>query len=92
MEKEKVLISAFVALESAHFFSAFLPSVFTIKTFVKQTDGEKAIREGELYAILFALALGLVVSNLIKSYLPLIASIIVAVAILIVYEKSLKSS
>ena len=89
---EKVLISAFVAVESAHAFSAFCPSVFTIKSLANQTaEGQAQIRQGYAPAIIFALALGFIVSKLIKDYTPLYFSIGTVVFMVLVYEWALRS-
>ena len=68
---ENVLMASFVAVESAHSFSAFLPSVFTIKSLAVRQGEEKYLREGYIPAIIFSLGLGFIVSKLIKSWLPL---------------------
>jgi len=70
---EKVLLASFTAVESAHAFSAFCPSVFTIKEFVGQNPAKKnEIRLGYVPAVIFAVALGFIVSKIIKSWMPLL--------------------
>lgn len=89
---EKVLISAFVAVESAHAFSAFCPSVFTIKSLAKQSqEGMNQIRQGYAPAIIFALALGFVVSKLVKDWMPIFFSVATIVFMVIAYEWALRS-
>src|SRR5207249_3891896 len=69
--KEHVLLSAFVGLESAHFFSAFLPSYFTIRKFAHgDTEAMNSLYAGMVFALLFSVALGLVVSALLEALLP----------------------
>lgn len=89
---ENILLAAFTAVESAHAFSAFLPSVFTIKTFADTEEKKQKVREGYIYAWIFALALGLIVSALAKSKLPIIFSVVTAAFMTLSYELSLRSS
>ncbi len=83
------MLSAFTALESAHLYSAFLPSIFTIGTFVADEKGVKLIREGELTATLAALALGGIVAKLIKDPLPFYFTVAVCAGMLWTYERAL---
>ncbi len=87
-----ILLSMFTAVESAHAYSAFLPSIFTINTFVSSPEGIEAIRRGELYASLFALGLGAIISQFTKSAMPLLFTGATVVIMLLVYESSLRSS
>lgn len=92
MVTERVLISAFVAVESAHAFSAFCPSIFTIKSLANQSEeGKKQIREGYIPAIIFALILGFITSRLINSWLPLYFSIGTCAFMICAYEWGLRS-
>jgi hypothetical protein len=91
-EREHVLLAAFSALESAHFYSAFLPSVMTIRKFAKDPEAVESLRRGEAIATGFALMLGWVVSELTDSYLPLLFTAITAVAMLAVYEYAIQSN
>ena len=88
---EHILMSAFVAVEGAHGFSAFLPSIFTIRHFGGQSGTEKAIRDGEILGTLFALGLGAVVAALLHSKLPLVFAAATSVAMVSVYEYALKT-
>lgn len=92
MPREDVLWGAFVGFETAHFYSAFLPSVFTISTFVHDEKGISSLRRGEFYATAFALGLGWTVSELTDSSLPFIFAAITAAFMLVVYEISIKES
>jgi hypothetical protein len=91
-EREHVLLAAFSALESAHFYSAFLPSVMTIRKFAKDPEAVEALRKGEAIATGFAVMLGWVVSELIDSYLPLAFTVLTAVAMLVVYEYAIRGN
>ncbi len=54
--KEDVAWSVVVGVETAHFYSAFLPSIFTIEKFAKDGETDRAaLRRGEFFATTFAL-------------------------------------
>lgn len=90
MESLNVLLGAFTAVESAHGFSAFCPSVFTIRQLANQTEeGKAAIREGYIPASIFAILLGLIVSKLTKSWLPLLFSLGTIAFMVAAYEWAL---
>ena len=86
---DAVMLGIFTALESAHAYSAFLPSMFTIRTFGGDEDCLRDIRQGEALATGFALLLGLVVSRLTKSGFPFLAAIVVSAAMVGIYEYAL---
>ncbi len=86
---DKIVISIFMGLEGVHAYSAFLPSVFTIQTFVNDEQGMNMIREGEFMASLFLLALAGATSYLTQSYWPAIMAVIAGGAMLAVYEYAL---
>lgn len=81
-----------MALEGVHAYSAFLPSVFTIKTFVQDHDGVKMIREGEIMASVFLIALAITTSYLSKSKWPAILAMITGAGMIAVYEWALARS
>lgn len=87
---EKVLLASFVAVESAHAFSAFNPSIFTIKSLVVKQGEQQFLREGYIPATIFALALGFIVSKLINSWLPLWFSIATTAFMVFWYEWALR--
>ncbi len=91
MDRDDVLLSVFVAVESAHAFSAFNPSVFTIRRF---PDGQtiRDIRTGCVYAFVFSLAIGTLTSAIVKSGLPLLLAVLVATGMFAVYEKTAKEA
>ena len=86
---DKIVISIFMALEGVHAYSAFLPSVFTIKTFVATEEGKAMIREGELMASLFLLALAASTAYIAKSKWPFILAVLTGAGMLGVYEFAL---
>lgn len=84
-----VVIAIFTGIEGIHAYSAFLPSVFTIKTFVETKEGRDMIREGELMATLFLLALCITTSKLTKSWYPALFGLLAGGSMLAVYEFAL---
>ena len=88
---QNVLMSAFVAVEGAHAFSAFLPSIFTIRHFALTEDAARSIRDGELMGTFFALSLGAVVSSLLSTKLPLVFAAVTSAAMVSVYEYALRT-
>lgn len=89
---DTVIISIFMALEGVHAYSAFLPSVFTIKTFVSTQGGVRSIREGELMASLFLVAISGATGLLTKSIWPPAFGLIAGAVMLAVYEKAIRES
>lgn len=80
----EIIFSIFVAVESLHSFSAFNPSIFTIERF-KDDLTKTDISKGCLMASVFSIVLGLIVSVLAKSSLPIIFSILACVSMSSVY-------
>lgn len=89
LDEETLMISIFLALEGVHAYSAFLPSVFTIKTFVGTREGVDMIREGELMATVFLVALAGVTVWITRSPLPLIMGLVAGGGMIAVYEHAL---
>lgn len=72
---EDIALGLLVLGETAHFFSAFNPSLFTIKRFPdKQTEHDIAL--GCTYATVFGLILALATSYIARSKIPAIFGII----------------
>ncbi|SRR6266513_1642749 len=91
-DQETTIISTFVAIESVAVFSAFLPSVFTIDAFAKDQRSSQKLREGEIYATLYALALMVITSLLLQSSRPLLFGLITITFMLFVYERAIKDA
>ena len=89
---EVLLTSALVAVEGAHAFSAFLPSVFTIRRLAVPQGAERDLRLGYIPASLFALALGALASAIMKSPWPLIASVLTIIFMIATYEWAIRSA
>lgn len=86
---DKIVISIFMGLEGVHAYSAFLPSVFTIKTFVQDDNGVRMIREGEIMASAYLIVLALAVGYITKSKWPVIMALATGAAMIGVYEYAL---
>lgn len=91
------LISIFVALEGAHAFSAFEPSIFTIRKFARdgsESEGQNIanIRAAYLPSIALALGIGAVAGKITNSSYPFLASAMVAAGMIAVYEYALRGS
>lgn len=86
---DEIIIAVFMALEGVHAYSAFLPSIFTIETFVKTQDGKRRVREGELMASAFLGLLALSVSYLTKSHWPGLLALVAGAGMVGVYEYAL---
>lgn len=90
VSEDTILISIFMALEGVHAYSAFLPSVFTIKTFVSDNGGVDMIREGEFMASVFLVTLAGVTTYLTKSAWPMLFGLVAGAGMLAVYEHALR--
>ena len=95
-EGEELALALLAAGESAHAFSAFLPSRFTIRNWVldaSQGAGIDAnianLRSGYGPSIALGLGLGGVISLLAKSALPLLFAAGTSLAMLRLYEDAL---
>lgn len=89
---DTLTISIFMALEGVHAYSAFLPSVFTIQTFVSDENGARMIREGEIMASAYLGAIALLVTKITKSPLPAMMGLLAGAGMLVVYEYALRRS
>ena len=94
---ELIALTLLAAAETAHSFSSYLPSYFTIKSFALAGDGPDVqrkvtdLRSGYVPASIFGMALGAVVSMLAKSPLPFLATIASAGVMIALYEGALPS-
>lgn len=89
---EVVLTSVFVAFEGAYAYSAMLPSIMTINTFVDTPDKIKAIRQGELLATIFAGGFATATAWIVGSWLPIGLTLALAGFMIGVYEWALRRS
>lgn len=81
-----------MALEGAFAYSAFLPSIMTIGTFVDSRAKVDMIRQGELTGTIFLAGLALVTALITHSWWPLIMGMAAGAGALFVYEKALQNS
>lgn len=89
---EVVLTSVFMALEGAFAYSAFLPSIMTIGTFVDSEQKITMIRQGEFVGTVFLLGLSITVALLMKSVWPLLLGLLAGMLAILVYEYALRQS
>ncbi len=95
MNRELIPLTLLTAAESAHAFSAWMPSWFTIKTFALEGDPAAVsqklsnLRSGYLPSMTFSLGLGALVSILARHPLPLLASAVTAGFMIWQYERAL---
>lgn len=87
-----VLTSVFMALEGAFAYSAFLPSIMTIGTFVDSPEKIAMIRQGEVVGSLFLVGLSITVSGVTKSPLPMLFGLAAGALAVVVYEFALRKS
>ena len=86
------LVSLFAWFEGLFSFSAVLPSIMTIGTFVDSEDKIRMIREGEVIGSAFNLAFGIALTWFTKKWMPF-AMVAGASAIMVmVYEYALRKS
>jgi hypothetical protein len=90
MVVETIALSLLAGSEAAHFFSAFCPSIFTIRKLAIPEGGEADIRRGMYLGLAMGIGLGILVSVIAKSWLPLIFTAIIAGVIFFIYEYHLR--
>lgn len=88
---DKIALTLLAAAETAHTFSAFEPSVFTIRRLAAPQGAQGDIRLGYIPAVIMSLGISGTVAYLIKSWAPIIASMLVAGFTIGVYEWALNS-
>lgn len=84
-----VALLVLTAVESVHAYSAFLPSVFTIRTFAQDAEARVRVRAGYVPAIVFSLVLGAAVAEITEQPAPLWAVVLVSAMMLVFYEWAL---
>lgn len=89
-QTEKLLLSAFVGVESAHAFSAFNPSIFTIRSLAIPQGAESQIRIGYIPSVGFSIILGAIVGKIIHSKMPLLFGLGTSSFMVAVYEVALR--
>jgi hypothetical protein len=92
VDERDLLLGAFVAVEGAHAFSAFMPSYFTIRKFAAAPEDAERLRSGYVPAVGFNIALGAVISALVRSPWPLLAGIAVSAFMVAMYENAIRQA
>jgi hypothetical protein len=87
-----LLVSAFAGFESLFSYSAVLPSIMTIGTFVDSSQKIRMIREGEVIGTIFNVAFAAALVAFSGSWLPMLFTIVASILMLIVYEYALRSA
>lgn len=90
--KDIILTSVFMALEGAFAYSAFLPSIMTIGTFVDSPEKVKMIRQGEVVGSIFLVGLATTVAGIMRSPIPLYMALLAGALAITVYEFALKGA
>lgn len=91
-DNDVVLISIFMALEGLFAYSAFLPSIMTVGTFVDSDDKVRMIRQGEIVGTFFLIVLAILTAKITKSAWPMLMGVAAGIAALAIYEFSLRQS
>lgn len=89
---DTLLVSIFMALDGLFAYSAFLPSIMTVGTFVDSENKVVMIRQGEVIGTLFLIGLSIITSAVMKSKWPLIFGLLAGIVALIIYEYALTQS
>lgn len=90
MKPADVGIVLLVAAEAPQAYSAFLPSIMTIRTFVGDEGAVKDIREGEVFGSAFVLLIGAAGSMLSGSNAPFLIGLATIGVMVGVYEYALR--
>lgn len=92
LKTEDILLSAFTGVESAHAFSAFNPSIFTIQSLAVPQGQANQIRLGYVPSVAFSVALGGIVGAIIHSWLPIAFGLGTSGFMIGVYEVALRTA
>lgn len=90
---QDIALTLLAIAEVPNFYSGLLPSLWTIGHF-SETDNEEAcrwIRRGEANATALSVAVGIGVSMLTKSPLPIIGNLLMCGILLYLYEHALRN-
>jgi hypothetical protein len=91
-DNDTVLISIFMALEGLFAYSAFLPSIMTVGTFVDSSEKVTMIRQGEIVGTFFLIVLAIMTARITKSAWPMVMGVAAGIVALGIYEFSLRQS
>lgn len=87
-----LLVSAFAGFEALFSYSAVLPSIMTIGTFVDSRDKIRMIRQGEVIGTVFNVAFAAALVLFSHSWLPLLFTLVASALMLGVYEYALRQA
>jgi hypothetical protein len=87
-----LLVSAFAGFEGLFSYSAVLPSIMTIGTFVDSPEKIAMIRQGEVVGTVLNLAFGIALSLFSGSLLPVAFTIGACLVMIAIYEYALRGS
>lgn len=90
MTAELIAVSLLAGAEAAHFFSAFCPSIFTIRQLAIPEGREADIRRGMLLGLMMSIGIGILVAVIFKSWLPLGFAAGIGAAMYFLYEYHLR--
>jgi hypothetical protein len=91
MKPQEVGVILLVAAEAPQAYSAFLPSIMTIRTFVGDPGAVEDIRQGELFGSIFVGLIAVAGSYLTESPWPIIIGIVTIISMVAVYEYALQT-
>lgn len=91
MNPSDIGVTLAVIAQAPQAYSAFLPSIMTIRTFVGDERAVKDIRDGEIFGSAFVLMIGAAGSMLTKKNGPFLVSLASIAIMLGVYEYALRS-
>lgn len=91
MNPADIGVTLAVIAQAPQAYSAFLPSIMTIRTFVGDDRAVKDIRDGEIFGSAFVLLIGAAGSMLTKKNGPFLVSLVSIAIMLGVYEYALRS-
>ena len=87
-----LLVAAFAGFEALFSYSAVLPSIMTIGTFVDSQAKIDMIRQGEVIGTLFNLAFAVTLCIFAKSLMPLYFTGVASAMMLLVYEYAVRQA
>lgn len=89
MDGEKALVSLGISVNAAQVFSAFNPSIFTIRHFGADPNTVRDIRHGEVVATALVLGLGIFVAGMLDDSHAFLFAVVVCGVMVGVYEWAL---
>jgi len=88
LEQDRAIAALGMAVAGTQFYSAALPSIFTIRKF---SADAASIRDGERFSTVMTLGLGLVVAAMLDSPEPFVMAVVIAAIMVSMYEWALRT-